>query len=46
MTLKRRILVSLAIAVPSLILLTAFLLSSPTMDLLQSHIDKNPDPEF
>ncbi len=46
MTLKRRIFVSFAIAIPSLILVTAFLLSSPTMDLLQSRIDKNPDPEF
>ena len=46
MTVKRRIFVSLAIAIPSLILITAFLLSSPTMDLLQSRIDKNPDPEF
>jgi hypothetical protein len=46
MTLKRKILVTLGIAVPFLLLLTVFLLSTPTLDLIQRRIDRNPDPEF
>jgi len=46
MTKKRRILLSLAFAVPGLLLAAAFLLSTPSMVWIQSRIDRNPDPEF
>ena len=46
MRLKRKILVWLAVALALLLVLTVFLLSTPTMDLIQKRIDRDPDPEF
>jgi tetratricopeptide (TPR) repeat protein len=45
MTLKRKILVTLGVALPLLLLLAVFLLSTPTLDWIQRRIDRNPDPE-
>ncbi|HLY09264.1 MAG TPA: tetratricopeptide repeat protein [Planctomycetota bacterium] len=46
MSLKRKLLVSAAIAVPSLVLLAAFLLSSPMMGWYQKRIDRDPATVF
>lgn len=46
MSLKRKLLLSAALAVPSLILLSAFLISSPVLGWVQSRIDRNPSSDF
>lgn len=46
MPLKRKLLRTAAIALPTLLLLTTFLLSSPTMDWCQKRIDKDPGSDF
>jgi len=46
MPLKRKLLLTAAIALPTLLLLTTFLLSSPTMDWCQQRIDKDPASDF
>ena len=45
MALKRKILVTLLIAVPLLIVAPVALLSTPTMDAYQRRIDRNPDSD-
>jgi len=46
MPLKRKLLLAAAIALPSLIVLTAFLLSSPVLAWTQQQIDRNPSSGF
>lgn len=46
MTLKRKILLTLGVAIPAVVLSLAFLLSSPSLDWYQKQIDRNPDSEF
>jgi tetratricopeptide (TPR) repeat protein len=46
MTLKRKLLTIAGIVLPLLLLLAAFLLSSPMMDWYQKTIDRNPETEF
>jgi tetratricopeptide (TPR) repeat protein len=46
MSLKRKLFLTAAIGFPSLLLLTAWLLSTPMMDWYQSRIDKNPGSSF
>jgi len=45
MPLKRKLLVSAVVLVPGLVLLAAFLLSSPMMDWYQKRIDREPGSE-
>jgi len=45
MTLKRKLQIVGLIALPTLILIPAFLLSSPVMDYYQKVIDRDPDSE-
>ena len=46
MPLRRKLLLTAVISIPTLLLLTAFLLSSPTMDWFQKRIDKDPASAF
>jgi hypothetical protein len=46
MPLKRKLLLSAAIAVPSLLLLAAFLVSTPVLGWLQKRIDRDPSSDF
>ena len=46
MPLKRKLLLAAAIAVPTLLVLTAFLLSSPVLAWTQARIDRNPSSGF
>jgi len=46
MPLKRKLLLTAAIGIPMLLLLTTFLLSSPTMDWCQKRIDQDPGSDF
>jgi hypothetical protein len=46
MPLKRKLLISAAIALPTLVVLLAFLLSSPMMAWYQKRIDRNPESDF
>ena len=46
MALRRKLLLTAAISIPTLLLLTTFLLSSPTMDWCQKRIDKDPASDF
>jgi TolA-binding protein len=46
MPLKRKLLISAAIGIPALILLIAFLLSTPMMTWYQKCIDRNPGSDF
>ena len=46
MPLKRKIFVSVAIALPALLLLAVFLLSTAMMDCYQRRIDRDPDTDF
>ena len=46
MSLKRKLLLAAAIALPTLLLLTVFLLSSPMMAWYQKRIDRDPGSDF
>lgn len=46
MPLKRKLLLAAAIALPSLLVLTVFLLSSPVLAWTQKRIDRNPSSDF
>jgi tetratricopeptide (TPR) repeat protein len=46
MPLKRKLLLGAAIGIPTLLLLTVFLLSSPMMDWAQKRIDLDPASDF
>lgn len=46
MTLKRKLLLAIGIGAPSLLLLAAFLISSPMLDWVQKRIDANPQTDF
>ena len=46
MPLKRKLLLAAALGIPTLLLLTAFLLSSPMMDWYQKRIERNPGSDF
>jgi TolA-binding protein len=46
MSLKRKLLLAAAVALPTLILLTAVFLSTPTMEWLQKRIDREPQSDF
>jgi hypothetical protein len=45
MPLKRKILIAAAVALPVLVLVPVFLLSTPMMDFYQRRVDRNPDAE-
>jgi hypothetical protein len=45
MPLKRKLKIWLLVAVPPLVLIPVFLLSTPMMDWYQKRIDRNPDAE-
>jgi len=46
MPLRRKLFLTAAIGVPTFLLLTVFLISSPTMDWCQRRIDRNPGSDY